>query len=288
MAEMTGDRGSMVAIVADRPTVESCLVDGAVIANVNHPKQFVISGTTEAVEEVARNAEKRDLKTVRLTVSHGFHSQIFETLDLTNVVDAIEMTASPIPVASCIIDHPYTSVADARRVFRQHAISPVIFTGALEQCQELGAEVYLQVGAGGPLVSFTRGTLGRDTRGVLTAASKHDDDGGASFLQALAELWIRGVDVDVTPITAEATLASVPPLVLPRQKYWCVRDSVTKRLKVTAPTSSRREDEPAGADTLPETDGDIEEAAVTAPAGSSVAAIVMASVARASAYPQSA
>ncbi|MFT6398233.1 MAG: acyl transferase domain-containing protein, partial [Bradymonadia bacterium] len=75
------EAGAMAAIVADRATVEGLLVDGAVVANVNHPKQTVVSGLKASVEAVARAAEAKQLKTVRLNVSHGFHSPIFDKVD---------------------------------------------------------------------------------------------------------------------------------------------------------------------------------------------------------------
>ena len=101
----------MVAIVAARAEVEELRVEGAQIANVNHPRQMVVSGASEAVEQVARASEARGWKTVRLAVSHGFHSSVFDTLDLDAVVDGLTLRDLQVPIASCIDAAPY---ADAR------------------------------------------------------------------------------------------------------------------------------------------------------------------------------
>ncbi len=281
MAAIEGDRGAMAAIVADPETVESLLVPGAVIANVNHPRQLVVSGTSEAVEQVALAAEARELKTVRLNVSHGFHSQVFDALDLDAVVDGLTLDEPQIPVASCVQDRPYADAAEARAVFRRHAQSPVWFTRTLKQCQELGADVFLQVGAGGPLVSFAKGTLGTDQRGILSAASKEDGDGGASFLASLAELWVRGVDLDLSSVTAPSSLASVPPLVLPREEYWGVKRDGAIKLKLVGPTKSAGA-APAAMDVVAVAQEQAP-AATTGPID--VSDLVVAAVARASAYP---
>jgi acyl transferase domain-containing protein/7-keto-8-aminopelargonate synthetase-like enzyme/NAD(P)-dependent dehydrogenase (short-subunit alcohol dehydrogenase family) len=282
MAKLEGDPGAMLAVVCDAAAAEALLVSGAVIANVNHPRQVVISGTSPAIDGVAEKAAAAGVEVVRLNVSHGFHSPIFEGLDLSAVIDALDLHAPALPVASCIQADPYASATDAREVFRAHATSPVLFTRGLEQCQALGANLYLQVGAGGPLRSFARGTLPAGQLGILSLASSEDRDGGASLLEGLAQLYVRGVDVDVSAFTGAAAVASVPPTVLPREDYWIIRDTA-QRPTLTAgsrdvagqaqtPSASAAPPAPAGSETPAES-------------GQSRADRVLAAVARASSYP---
>jgi acyl transferase domain-containing protein len=126
------EAGAMAAIVADRATVEGLLVDGAVVANVNHPKQTVVSGLKASVEAVARAAEAKQLKTVRLNVSHGFHSPIFDKVDFEQFISKLQINDPAVTVASCIQDHPYADASEARAVFGNHATSPVVFTSTLQ------------------------------------------------------------------------------------------------------------------------------------------------------------
>ena len=279
MAAMSGDTGAMVALVCTPERAQELLVEGSVVANINHPKQVVVSGTSEAVERVRAAAEALEIKAVPLAVSHGFHSPIFEELDLNAIIDALPLREPQTPVSSGIFDHPYRDADEAREVFRAHATSPVVFTTALERCQELGAELYLQVGAGGPLRSFARGTLGNTTP-VYSLASKDDHDGGASLLGALGELWVRGVSMDITPIIGQAALASVPSSVLPREVYWAVRDTAGASLKLSGASAPR----PTGSDT---SDTAISEVPASS-TGLSIAETVMAAVSRTSAYPRAA
>ena len=172
MAKLTGDHGAMAAIMADRATAESLLVDGAVLANFNHPRQVVASGTSEAIDALVAKAEAAKVKAVRLSVSHGFHSPTLAGLDSEALLDGIELHAPTTTVASGIAAGPYADADDARSVFVRHAVSPVDFERALVQCREAGADLFLQVGAGGPLAAFARGSLPRDHRGVLSLASQ--------------------------------------------------------------------------------------------------------------------
>ncbi|MBT3219858.1 MAG: type I polyketide synthase, partial [Proteobacteria bacterium] len=49
MADLEGDHGAMAAIMANADKTEDLLVHGAVLANLNHPRQAVVSGFTDAV-----------------------------------------------------------------------------------------------------------------------------------------------------------------------------------------------------------------------------------------------
>jgi len=278
MADLDGDHGTMAAVMADRETVESLLVDGAVIANVNHPRQLVVSGFREAVERVVELAEAADVRAVPLQVSHGFHGPALSGLDSAPLLAGITLRDPDITVASGIAEEPYRHAADARDVFLRHATSPVEFVRGLEQCREAGADLFLQVGAGGPLAAFARGALPRDHRGIVTLAGKRDDDGGASILEGLADLWVRGVDVDVRAITAPAVLPSLPPTVLPREIYWAVKSEVQLPIEAGDVKPRPRPDArtPVAAAPTP---------ASEAPAEEDVEARVLQVIARVSAYP---
>ncbi|MFT7518925.1 MAG: 8-amino-7-oxononanoate synthase [Kiritimatiellia bacterium] len=224
MANLEGDHGTMAALMADRETAEPLLVDGAILANFNHPRQLVVSGFTDAITQVIANAEAAGVKAVRLPVSHGFHSPALANLDSSHLLDGVALHDPSMPIASGIHDGLYTDSDNARDIFMRHATSPVEFVRALHQCRDAGADLYLQVGAGGPLASFARGALPRDHKGVLTLAGKRDDDGGRSILQTLGQLWTLGVNIDVSAINQAALPSSLPPTVLPREPYWVIKD----------------------------------------------------------------
>lgn len=249
MAAVDGDPGTMAAIQASREEVESLLVDGAVIANANHPRQFVVSGTTEAVRKVLVRAEEAGISAKPLAVSHGFHSPVFAELDVEPLVAGLELHDPQIPVASGIAAAPYASAGDAREVFRRHAASPVDFVGAVRQCLDAGATLFLQVGAGGPLASFAR-KIARDVR-VLTLASLDDADGGRSLLETLGQLWTEGVRIDLDGITARAAVTSVPPAVLPREPYWPLKDTGARAPEFAGPSARAAAPRTAEAPTEP-------------------------------------
>ena len=226
MDALAGDHGSMAAIMAPEDQVTPLLADGCVVANVNHPRQVVVSGPTEAVRQTAANAEAAEIRAVLLEVSHAFHSPVLGALDVDDLVDGLTVhEPGSVRVASGIAATPYGSASEAREVFRRHATSPVRFVRALEQCTEAGAQLFLQVGAGGPTAAFARGALPREWRSrVMSLAGVEDKDGGKSLLEGLARLWLAGVAVDVRPLTEGATVCTLPATPLPRELYWAVKD----------------------------------------------------------------
>ncbi len=278
MAELPGDHGAMCAVMADAETASQLLVDGAVVANFNHPRQVVVSGSSDAVDAVLANAERGGVKAIRLDVSHAFHSPVLASLDSASLVDALDVSESTVQVASGIADHPYADAEEAREVFRAHATSPVRFTRALEQCADSGANLYLQVGAGGPLTAFARGGAPKGHLGVVSLAGTDDTDGGYSLLEALARLWTLGVPVDASAIAANVPLASVPPTVLPRETYWGVKDEPQAALDVSDSVPVRRPT------SIPPAKSAVSEA--PKPGDDVVRSNVVAAIATASAYPE--
>jgi len=282
MAALEGDHGAMAAIMADRPTAEGFLVDGAVIANVNHPRQLVVSGSTDAIAKVVGNAKAAGVKAIPLAVSHGFHSPVLAGLDSKVLIENIDFQPPTMTVASAIANRPYADADDARAVFERHAISPVLFTDALAQCRDAGADLFLQVGAGGPLAAFARGSLERDHKGILSLASTDDADGGRSLLETLGRLWIAGVPVDVRAVVQPGLTASIPPAVYERQAYWAVKAEAQLPLNMKGYTPRERKAPEPVVSTQPA------EVAAAKPDVDEVTEKVIAVVAKVSAYPRNA
>ena len=76
------DTGAMAAIMAPAETVSDALIDGdksVVLANMNQPKQTVISGPTKAIEAMVKTLRRARLPGKKIAVSHAFHSPLMAT-----------------------------------------------------------------------------------------------------------------------------------------------------------------------------------------------------------------
>jgi acyl transferase domain-containing protein len=218
------DPGAMLAVMAERAVVEAQLagVEGVVVANHNHPTQVVLSGTTQGIVAAQAVMTKAGLKNTRLDVSHAFHSPLMAGMDdkMKAVVAAVALQEPKCAVASCISGGVYGSAAEAKDIWVRHATSPVNFVEALETCVAQGVTHFLQVGAGGALLSFARGVA--PSAGMFPLAPNEGQDAGVMLLGALGQLWCKGVSVNAQPLLAGASLVTLPPTPLETQKYWAM------------------------------------------------------------------
>ncbi len=220
------DVGAMLAVMADRAVVERQLealkLPNLVVANHNHPTQVVVSGATKSVEAAKAAFDAAGLKNTKLDVSHAFHSPLMAGMDtrMKAVIAALPLTSPNAAVVSCITGKTYDSVGDAKDIWVRHATSPVNFVDAVQTAVDAGVTQFIQVGAGGALLSFARGVSPDAVPHAL--APNEGSDGGAMFLGALGNLWARGTPLNAQPLFASAQLVTLPPTPLETQKYWAM------------------------------------------------------------------
>ncbi len=248
MAELgLSDPGKMAAVLAERERVEAILatIDGVVIANVNHPRQCVISGTTPAVGVAVARLESEGLDVRGLSVSHAFHSPLMDGVG-ARMAERLQSTSIGVPeptVASCVADEPYDDDRDrTRSVLSGHATDPVDFLRGLRQAADAEADVYVQLGAGSVLTSFVKPCLGPEAH-ALTVASAAGDR-GYEMIRALCELSARGVAVDFEAVYdgEGRRVTSLPETPLQREEYWPVKDRPQPVPKFTVPSKGNDDD----------------------------------------------
>lgn len=223
------DTGAMAAVMTDADKARAVVadIDGVAVANVNHPRQVSISGTTGAVEAATKAFEAEGIDVKPLSVSHAFHSPLLDGVDraVAGLLEGLEIREATATVASCIADHVHGDASSIRDVLVAHATAPVEFVRGLHQAREAGATIFVQVGAGSMLTSFARASLGDEITTVTMASEKRD--GGFEVVRGLATLRALGVDVDFEAVYAGEgrRVVSLPETPLERQPYWPVKDA---------------------------------------------------------------
>src|SRR5262249_21679582 len=77
MAEMSAGGGTMAGIAAEPDGARPLLAGERVVSGgYNSPRQTVVSGPVAAVDRVCAQATARNLATMRINVSHAFHSEL--------------------------------------------------------------------------------------------------------------------------------------------------------------------------------------------------------------------
>ena len=229
------DFGAMAAVMAAPDAVTPHLAEGAQLANLNHPQQTVISGTTPAIEATTSALEALDIKVTQLRVSHAFHSPVVDRVKpaLAAVVGALHLAEPTIRVVSAITGAAYGGTVQTRETFGAHTTATVDFMAALREASST-ASIFVEVGAGGALCSFANGTLGDELYATRSLGSRGADD-GREFQRGLALLAASGVDVAFEKLHPVRTVTSIVAAPLARTRHWVIRD---KPVALDVPESS--------------------------------------------------
>ena len=190
-----------MAAITPAETVSDALIDGdksVVLANMNQPKQTVISGPTKAIEAMVKTLRRESrLPGKKIAVSHAFHSPLMATAAtaLRPEIEKLNFRDLDAPVFSAIKAAPLTKAIELRDMFREHAESPVRFIDALRLAA--GAEeerpIFVEMGPGKTLSSFARYTLGEET--VAIESTSMSEDGEAGLVNAIIALVNLGIPI---------------------------------------------------------------------------------------------
>jgi [acyl-carrier-protein] S-malonyltransferase len=162
----TARPGTMAAVLGlDDEVVEGVCreasVDGSVVvpANFNSPGQVVVSGDVAAVERVGPMLVSAGAKKVQgLNVSGAFHSPLMAVAEegLRAQLEGAAFSGPAFPVISNVTASPVTDGAEAQRLLVEQLTSPVRWTQSVRTMLQMGAERFVEVGAGKVLVGMLK------------------------------------------------------------------------------------------------------------------------------------
>ncbi|WP_425457133.1 type I polyketide synthase, partial [Amycolatopsis cihanbeyliensis] len=232
MRDLPGDRnaGAMVAVEAAEEEVAPLLAGYAervAIAAVNGPESVVLSGTREAVTELAGVLAERGHRTRNLRVSRAFHSPLMDPMlpGFRAALDGLPSRPPEIPVVSNVTGALVESGELGRPDYWvEHARRAVRFADGVRTLAGLGVTTFLELGPGGSLASMVRQTLdaGEDTGGVAVPLLREDKDEESAAVRALAELHTAGVRVGWPELLAGtgAGIVDLPTYPFQRERFW--------------------------------------------------------------------
>jgi acyl transferase domain-containing protein/NAD(P)H-dependent flavin oxidoreductase YrpB (nitropropane dioxygenase family) len=197
------EAGAMVAVDAEPAALAALIESGGVVtANLNSPRQTVLSGPREHVEAAVEWCRERQIGARMLPVSCAFHSpHVAGAQQRLAAMLAEETIAEPrIPVYSNTLGdvHP----ADPEQIaatLSEHLTSPVEFVREVEAMYRDGARVFVEVGPRSVLSGLIPRILG-EREHLAVAMERSGRSPLLSLLHALGALAAEGVDVDLAPL----------------------------------------------------------------------------------------
>ncbi len=206
MRDASAIPGAMTAVPRPIEEVRPLLSDSdVVIANHNHPKQVVLSGSVEAIARIEKTLEAAGIPAKRLPVSTAFHSPLVagSSAPFAHFLSSVRFNPPAIDVYSNAEAAPYpTNADDIRRQLADQIARPVRFVEQIEAMYAAGARVFVEVGPGAILTDLVGRTLGKRPH-VAIPTDRKGKNGVTAFHEALGRLFLSGVAVDFRPLWAE-------------------------------------------------------------------------------------
>ena len=209
MAEAAQTPGSMTAVTGSIDVV-GAIVDGSgadvVIANHNSQRQVVLSGPTEAIEQVEAELTAAGVAAKRLPVATAFHSPVVSgaSADFADFLDDVTFGAPAVPVLSNETAQPYPSddVAAMRAQLARQLSCPVRFVEMIDTMYDSGARTFVEVGPSAVLTGLISTILeGRDH--VAVPLDKKGRGGLSAFFNGIGQLVAAGVEMNLDALWHE-------------------------------------------------------------------------------------
>ncbi|QNQ38555.1 acyltransferase domain-containing protein [Streptomyces sp. CB00271] len=219
--------GAMASVPLSAERVRALLdpADEVSVAAVNGPERTVVSGPVAALGELTARLTAQGHRVTALRTSHAFHSALTAPAvePFAAVMAGLRLGVPEVPFVSnvtgtWITPEQATDPAYWGRQLRE----PVLFGDGLLTLRGTPGQTLLEVGAGNTL----RALAGRGGPGggpvVATLGGDHDAADAAPLLDTVAQLWVRGVPVDLDALGggAPARRVALPTYPFERQRYF--------------------------------------------------------------------
>ncbi|WP_328348252.1 type I polyketide synthase [Micromonospora sp. NBC_00421] len=218
--------GGMLAVGATEAEVRAVAGAGVDVAAVNGPASVVLSGLVDELDRVAGWCVGRGWRVKRLSVSHGFHSRLMESMldEFRAAIAGLAWCAPRLPVVSNLTG----GVADPVEIagpdyWVRHVREAVRFADGVATLYGLGVTTVLEVGPDATLTAMAA-DIPADRAVHLVPVLRRDQSETTALVTALARLHVTGTPVDwagwFTHTGGQPRTVDLPTYAFQRQRYW--------------------------------------------------------------------
>ncbi|MFJ8163940.1 SDR family NAD(P)-dependent oxidoreductase, partial [Streptomyces sp. NPDC096136] len=228
IAKELAGRGGMASVALGAEEAAAKLErwsDRVEVAAVNGPASVVVAGDAEALDEALEALAFEGVRVRRVAVdyaSHTWHVEAIEDL-LAETLAGIVGKAPEVPFYSTVTGGwvEDADVLDGGYWYR-NLRGQVGFGPAVAALLAQGHGVFLEVSAHPVLVQPISETVdGLDADVVVTGSLRREDGGMRRLLTSMAELFVRGVDLDWSGVLPQpARRLELPTYAFDHRHYW--------------------------------------------------------------------
>jgi len=198
------------------------------VAAENGPGSVVLSGERAALDELLADLLRGGVRAREIPVGYASHSAQIEEIrgELLEAYTGIAPVSGDVPFFSTVTGGLLDTAGLNGEYWYRNLRETVRFERAVRSLLEGGYRVFVEASPHPVLtvgVSETADeTVGELGRVLVVGSLRRGESGARRFLLSLAELWVRGVDVDWAKVLGGlgARQVSLPTYAFQRERYW--------------------------------------------------------------------
>ncbi|MEO3814018.1 SDR family NAD(P)-dependent oxidoreductase [Sphaerisporangium sp. B11E5] len=207
-------------------------VDTITIAAVNGPRSTVVSGAAEAVRDLVARCEAEGVRARLVPVDYASHSPFVEPLrePLLTRFAGIRPRSCDVGFFSTVTAGEIDGTALDAGYWYDNLRRPVLFAQTAGALLRAGHRCFLEISPHPVLVAPLRDTIEHAGEQAHAVASLRRDDGGLDrLLTSAGELFVTGVAVDWSPVTAGRRV-DLPTYAFQERRFWLDTNTGTPAL----------------------------------------------------------
>jgi len=240
--------GAMLAVSLSEEDLQPYLNDGLYLAAINEPSLCVLSGATEAIDQLEAGLAVKDIQCRRLHTSHAFHSAMMDPIlePFIELVGKVKLKRPRIPYISNVTGGWITArQATNPHYWANHLRQTVRFSDGLQTLFREPDLILIEVGPGQSLSTFARRHPAKPIEHIVLPSLRHIRESQPDLdflLNKLGRLWMRGVPVNWTRFHRHERRNRIPLPGYPfeRERYWI--DATEQMTRTAANVSPKKPD----------------------------------------------
>ncbi|MEV5881018.1 acyltransferase domain-containing protein, partial [Streptomyces sp. NPDC052101] len=197
--------------------------EGVWVAALNGPSATVVAGDLDALDEVRAECEQSGLRTRTVPINYASHTQHLEQVrdQLLEAGAFLSPRSGDVPMYSTVTGERVDGTELDAEYWYRNLREPVRFAQTVTALMEQGSGVFVEVSAH-PVLAGALGEVAEaaGTDLVSVGTLRRDQGGLGRVVMSLAELWVRGVEVDWTAVVGEGGRVDLPTYAFQRERFW--------------------------------------------------------------------
>jgi len=252
LAQTLPDNGTMVAVMASETAVAQHIEpfsDAVSVAAINGPRQVVIAGARNAIDEIVDRLTGEGIRTRVLPVSKAFHSPLVDSMltDLQHACKDMQFGDPRIPIVSNVSGGWFGKDTVTSDYWCRHLRMPVRFVDGMRTLQADGLNAFLEIGPKPTLLALGRACFS-DGDYLWAPSLREGRADWKQMLESLGALYVRGANVDWREFDRGYVRrkVSLPTYPFQRRRYWLddAGSQIDGRAHKTRPSATTEHGEP--------------------------------------------